>query len=284
MQCSSILCDALCGSWDIQKVRRNFIAPDADAILNIPLRAGGNDSWAWALEKSAVYSVKSAYRSLVTHNEHAAQEEGTITESSSKHIQIWNRLWKLKVVPKVRVFWWRVLRGILPVESTLKYRHVVPLARCNVCLDADENLMHALIKCSHARKFWVEAMIWLDVKLPDLHPSTWERDILCDPIISDSDRPKIITIMWAIWTSRNSITHDIGTTDPVHSLKRIRDDLAILDLPSGHTKIMPGFGWKPPDDGWIKVNTDAGVALDARKCGAGGVARTASGFIRWCLE
>jgi ribonuclease HI len=85
--------------------------------------------------------------------------------------------------------------------------------------------------------------------------------------------------MWAIWTSRNSITHDNGTTDPVHSVKRIRDDLAILDLPSGHTKIMPGFGWKPPDDGWIKVNTDAGVALDARKCGAGGVARTASGFV-----
>jgi hypothetical protein len=59
-------------------------------------------------------------------------------------------------------------------------------------------MMHAFIKCSHARKFWVEAMIWLDVKLPDLHPSTWERDILCDPIISDSDRPKIITITWAI--------------------------------------------------------------------------------------
>jgi hypothetical protein len=58
--------DFLCadgGSWDIQNVRRNFIAPDADAILNIPLRAGGNDFWAWALEKSGVYSVKSAYRS-----------------------------------------------------------------------------------------------------------------------------------------------------------------------------------------------------------------------------
>jgi hypothetical protein len=30
-------------SWDIQKIRKNFIAPDADAILNIPIRSGGDD-------------------------------------------------------------------------------------------------------------------------------------------------------------------------------------------------------------------------------------------------
>ena len=98
--------DLLCaddGSWDIEKVRRNFIAPDADAILNIPVRSGGNDYWVWALEKSGCYTVKSAYRSLMTRKEHAALE-GTTTGSSSKDIQLWNRLWKLKVVPKVRVF------------------------------------------------------------------------------------------------------------------------------------------------------------------------------------
>jgi hypothetical protein len=56
-------------SWDIQKIRKNFIAPDADAILNIPIRSGGDDHWAWALEKSGNYTVKSAYRSLVIQNE-----------------------------------------------------------------------------------------------------------------------------------------------------------------------------------------------------------------------
>ena len=33
------------------------------------------------------------------------------------------------------------------------------------------------------------------------------------------------------------------------------------------------------DDGWVKVNTDASVVLDARRSGGGGVARSASGFI-----
>jgi hypothetical protein len=55
----SELIDHDIGSWKIEMVRRNFIAPEADAILNIPLRRdGGVDSYAWSLEKSGIYSLK----------------------------------------------------------------------------------------------------------------------------------------------------------------------------------------------------------------------------------
>jgi hypothetical protein len=37
----SDLIDPENGTWKIDLVRRNFIAPEADAILNIPLRRGG---------------------------------------------------------------------------------------------------------------------------------------------------------------------------------------------------------------------------------------------------
>lgn len=162
--------------------------PDADAILNIPLRhGGGEDFWAWAHESSGIYTVKSAYRSLMTRNEHLALEEGATTETSENNKQLWNRLWKLKVIPKVRVFWGRVLRGILLVEATLISRHIAAIARCKVCLGADEDMLHALIKCSHAQGFWEEAKVWLQVKLPDLHPNTWSKDILCDSRIAEVD-------------------------------------------------------------------------------------------------
>ena len=148
--------------WKVDIVRRNFIAPDADAILNIPLRqGGGEDFWAWAWEKTGVYTIKSAYRALMTRNEHSALEEGVTTGTSETEKQLWTRLWKLKVVPKVRVFWWQVLRGILPVERTLQHKHIVTMARCTVYLAADEDLMHALIKCTHAKRFWGEAREWL---------------------------------------------------------------------------------------------------------------------------
>jgi hypothetical protein len=146
------------GAWKIDMVRQKFITPEADAILNIPLRRdGGEDSWAWSLEKTGNYSVKSAYRALVSRNEHRALDEGTITESSTSEKHLWSALWKLNVMPKVRVFWWRVLQGILPVESTLKHRHIAPIARCKICLAADEDLQHALLLCDHAKKFWSEA-------------------------------------------------------------------------------------------------------------------------------
>ena len=71
------------GTWDVDLVRRNFLAPDADAILNIPLRsASGEDYLAWDLERSVVYSVKTAYRALMTRKERSALEEGTIAETS----------------------------------------------------------------------------------------------------------------------------------------------------------------------------------------------------------
>jgi hypothetical protein len=53
------------GMWKVDKIRRNFIVPDADSILNIPLRrGGGEDFWAWNHEKTGVLQrlqdVKSA--------------------------------------------------------------------------------------------------------------------------------------------------------------------------------------------------------------------------------
>ncbi|KAE8781948.1 Casein kinase I-2-like protein [Hordeum vulgare] len=74
----------------------------SEAILNIPLSMnGGNDSLAWAFKRTCVYTVKSAYRVLMTLRERAALEEGTATETSATEKQMWNAAWKLNVVPKI---------------------------------------------------------------------------------------------------------------------------------------------------------------------------------------
>lgn len=134
----------------------------------------------------------------MTQKEHTALEEGTAIGTSQTDQQMWTTLWEVKVMPKVRVFWWRVVHGILPDEATLKHRHIKPLSICNVCLAKEEDLMHALIHCSHARRFWVEAQSCFDFRLPRLHPDTWSWDILCDQQFTDHDRVKIISVMWSI--------------------------------------------------------------------------------------
>ena len=43
---------------------------------------------AWAFERSEEYTVKSAYRALVTQNEHRALEEGTVVGTSTSQKKI----------------------------------------------------------------------------------------------------------------------------------------------------------------------------------------------------
>ncbi|KAE8792398.1 Alanyl-tRNA synthetase [Hordeum vulgare] len=280
----SELIDNYTGSWNIDLARQAFPTAEADAILNIPLSSeGGEDVLAWAPKKSGIYSVKTAYRSLMTQFELRALEEGTVTETPLSEQQIWARLWKLKVLLKVRVFWWRVLRGILPVESVLKHRHISNDSACKLFLNPYETLRHALMDCSHAMKFWDIAPEWLDVHRPDVNPQTWKTDILCDQRHSESDRAKLVSIMWSIWTSHNNITHDRGPVSPSQSMILTRDALAMLDIPRNQAGILPGHGWRPPDQDTIKINTDGSVAPQHSRSGGGGVARSKQGFIAaWC--
>jgi hypothetical protein len=112
-------------------------------------------------------------------------------------------VWKLDVLMIIRVFWWRVLLGILPNYATLTNWHVRVQSTCSVCKSAS-----ALLECSHARPFWSAAKCVFHLKLPLLHPDMWEDDILCDSVFAKWECEIIISNMAAIWDSRNKWAHD----------------------------------------------------------------------------
>lgn len=66
-----------------------FLKPDADAILNVPLRTGdGEDS------SVGIYTVKSTYRVLMIQKkkERLAPGEGVVTGTSESDQHVWNAL------------------------------------------------------------------------------------------------------------------------------------------------------------------------------------------------
>jgi hypothetical protein len=66
----SELIDRISYQWRSELVRSIFVAPDADAILQIPLRCSdGEDCIMWHYEMSGMYSVRSAYRALLSEKE-----------------------------------------------------------------------------------------------------------------------------------------------------------------------------------------------------------------------
>ena len=143
--------------------------------------------------------------------------------------------------------------------------------------------MNAQLECPHPRHYFDATPKCLNVKRPTLHPLTWSRDILCDDIFSESERATLVTVMWTIWTSRNNITHDKAAFNPSQSMRKVRETLAVPELPSEHARTLSGHGWRPPELGWIKINIDGSIAMDARRGGTGGVARSRSSFLAaWC--
>ncbi|KAE8777961.1 Alanyl-tRNA synthetase [Hordeum vulgare] len=217
----------------------------------------------------------------MNRNEQQALGEGPDTRNSVDQSHMWKALWSLKVVPKVRVFWWHVMRDILLDEKTLHYRHIRDVSLCKLCRAHEEDLEHAIIHCSHARQFWDEARLVLDIKLPRLHPSSWAGDILCGSMFTDKEQATIITIIWSIWSSRNTWTHDGEKFDPVNSITR--EALDLLDVPKQQAAMLPGHGWRPPEPDQVKINTDAAVRFTEEKSGAGGDARSQTSLMgAWC--
>ena len=101
-------------------MRDTFWPDDVKHILQIPLREGAQDFIAWHYDSKGIHSVKSAYKLLAINSKADAHyQRNTAVCSNAEDSNIWSKLWKLSVPPKVRNFWWRVIKGLIPVRAIL---------------------------------------------------------------------------------------------------------------------------------------------------------------------
>jgi hypothetical protein len=101
---------------------------------------------------------------------------------------------------------------------------------------------------------------------------------MCDERFSNTDRHKIIMVMWEIWNSRNRWTHKRGSCGPIPSLKVAKVALAVLEVPKKHTTILPNHIWMPLEEDVVKIDINEGPPYD-RIRGAGEVVRSHFGYI-----
>ncbi|WOK97948.1 hypothetical protein Cni_G06656 [Canna indica] len=66
----------------------------------------------------------------------------------------WRRLWNLKVLPKVKVFIWKLVQGKLPTSCLLSKRSNIPEHCCFVCNKEMDNADHIFFKCAYANRLW----------------------------------------------------------------------------------------------------------------------------------
>ena len=242
--------------WNQVKLNENFIMTDAAAIRGIPIGKFQEDFWAWSLEKRGYFTVRSCYRKLVELNMQSDQASG----SNSQNDKIWKALWAMLVPPKVRTFWWRVIKSFIPCCQVLNHRHMEEIAFCRFCGAEQESVFHAFFECTWACLFWKELKQVTLIKIPRLHPMTWATDLIDGSRVSMEDACVILCGCWAIWNERNAVLHGDGGRSITTSVRWVMDltfDLAQLGRSKKPkpVKIIPR--WQKPELGRLKINVDA---------------------------
>ncbi|KAK9037657.1 hypothetical protein V6N11_022559 [Hibiscus sabdariffa] len=98
--------------WDVARVREVFLPTDADQILNCPIANRYSDLLVWGNHSSGTYSTRSVYTWLMKP-----------TPSTPPSPKLWHILAKLKTLPKIRIFIWRLAHEAFPVAARIGLRH-----------------------------------------------------------------------------------------------------------------------------------------------------------------
>ena len=104
---------------------------------------GAEDTLIWPLTNDGDYSVRSAYRMLVS-------AESILLPSSlvsGNNGLVWKKIWKMRVPDKIRHFIWLAAKDSFPTKQNLKARHLPVGEECDGCGEHTESIVHSLWLC-----------------------------------------------------------------------------------------------------------------------------------------
>ena len=135
--------------------------------------------------------------------------EGRANSSDiDRESKAWEKLWKVNVPPKAKIFLWRMAQQSIPTADLLHHRNMSTSTRCGLC-GAKDSWHHSLLHCTVARCVWVLQ----DSKLVEALNNTTEADarrwlfVLLD-MLSLTEFTQVAVTMWALWHSRRQALHE----------------------------------------------------------------------------
>ncbi|KAJ3701003.1 hypothetical protein LUZ61_004708 [Rhynchospora tenuis] len=200
--------------WKMDELARLFHNNQVQQII-----AGNNkpdvgqestDKLIWCQNIKGAYTVKEGYKEIVSR-----QEAQVIVQNFDWH-QIWK--WK-KLIPKLKVFLWRLIHKGLPLATNMHRRlHSFP-AVCQRCGRENEFEMHCLFFCETSRQVWFGSA--LGVRVNEL-PLDITQTIAHAFTGMDEDGVELfVTTLWEIWKARNKAIFEHEEFQPRKVLQRI---------------------------------------------------------------
>jgi len=181
--------------WDSVKLNQVLPSELVQAVQGIPIPSTEvSDSFCWGLTGNGAFSTKSATWKAHEH----------LSPSSPTWQYKW--LWKLNVMPKIRVFLWQLCHNSLPSRGTLLRREIQLDPICPACLNDIEDTDHIFLHCPLAKHTWDLTVVhhWLP-SFPFVSLSLPTRDQLHDLALQKSPLlTRVALLLWSIWKSRNA--------------------------------------------------------------------------------
>ncbi|KAL5566290.1 hypothetical protein UlMin_029454 [Ulmus minor] len=264
------------GAWDSNLIRTSFHPDEAEAILSLPLpRQKVPDSLLWHYDKSGHYTIRSGYWL-------ASKNKGVPSSSTTSHTAWWQRFWRLRIPPKIRVFLWKAFHNWIPSSVNLA-RHGVPTqARCSNCNETDDTTLHALWGCKILESLKVFCNSFISFKIPP-QCDFKESLLTANDCLSLENLEFLCVLLWRIWFKRNKWIHEQTWLDDESCYSWARQHLEdFLDANiriEALLKKKVNSPWQAPPHGWVKINSDAAWYSTKKKFGLGTTIRDSTGKV-----
>lgn len=215
-------------------------------------------------KKNKEYSVKFSY--AARHTPRAVKLAICKGESQSSHqtgTDFWKDLWKIKTLPKIKLFLWRVATSYLPRMLALYNRKVAPTPLCPLCWEFPESVEHVLFLCPWTIGVWFASSLNYDI----LSITTFDEWFIALKSAAghNSDNQSWVYtttsfICWEIWKTR--CNYNFNRLDPspeITTVKASRVAWEFLTVTSNHADTGLALPWAttshqtswiPPSPGW----------------------------------
>lgn len=127
----------------------------AEEIQQVQIKEDCNDSWIWKLSSNRLYSVKSAYNSIVA-------------DASSSDNHVYKLIWRIKCPSKVTAVAWKYLQNKMATRSNLSERGVSLPNNSTLspfCAAEEESDSHLFLTCDFAIQTWKLRDFWWNIAM-----------------------------------------------------------------------------------------------------------------------
>ncbi|CAM8893848.1 unnamed protein product [Rhodiola kirilowii] len=239
----------------------------------------------WVLEKDGIFSTRSAYSKLREELLKSVRAEKGESSDRSKFTSFWNKVWKLKLQGKVKLFIWRLFHDYLPTAGNLVRRGCKVDLDCKICGFEYETSMHTFIDCWWARAFWKKLNIdcdFLDMKLSSTSDWVW----YCFQTRNTEELLLFCYGARMIWYNRNMTFHAkecLNLDDMCLSTKALVKNYIRPSFLFTTSDLEGACEWRAPSKPFLKINCDGAWCGFSGRAGISGICRDDEGFVSGVL-